>query len=220
MNGRRHSDNLNNLVIASVSLGAERTFILSPRLPAKNGSTKITKELEKQLEGRKSSKFKSVFSCIVSIVLMVRLANGSLVVMQGVFIDYNVCDNDTRSNTRVLEGMLRLKSLLIPARDPERAVGQDRSNKFDFSTTRLGRNHQNLSSARTFCGSVGDPYNLAILTNPTKIITAVIVIKSRKTPTASCQSPYRHNRRPTYHVCDTRPHLPRHSFLSSIDRLA
>ena len=30
---RKHSDNLNNLVIASISLGAERSFILSPRQP-------------------------------------------------------------------------------------------------------------------------------------------------------------------------------------------
>jgi hypothetical protein len=29
----KHSDNLNNLVIASISLGAERSFILSPRQP-------------------------------------------------------------------------------------------------------------------------------------------------------------------------------------------
>lgn len=32
---RKHSDNLNNLVIASISLGAERSFILSPRQPHK-----------------------------------------------------------------------------------------------------------------------------------------------------------------------------------------
>ncbi|OCF36695.1 hypothetical protein I316_01291 [Kwoniella heveanensis BCC8398] len=31
----KHSDNLNNLVIASVSVGAKRTFIMSPRLPNK-----------------------------------------------------------------------------------------------------------------------------------------------------------------------------------------
>lgn len=42
---RKHSDNLNNLVIASVSLGAERTFIMSPRLPSKNarGRGKVNK---------------------------------------------------------------------------------------------------------------------------------------------------------------------------------
>jgi hypothetical protein len=33
---RKHSDNLENLVIASISLGAERSFILSPRVPARN----------------------------------------------------------------------------------------------------------------------------------------------------------------------------------------
>jgi hypothetical protein len=56
LRGRRHSDNLNNLVIASISLGAERTFIMSPRLPAKSMPKKrqISAEEEKSLAGRKN----------------------------------------------------------------------------------------------------------------------------------------------------------------------
>lgn len=49
---RKHSDNLNNLVIASVSLGAERTFIMSPRMP--NGAGK---DGQGDLAGRKSIKW-------------------------------------------------------------------------------------------------------------------------------------------------------------------
>ncbi|KAK1924411.1 hypothetical protein DB88DRAFT_433098, partial [Papiliotrema laurentii] len=64
----RHSDNLNNLVIASVSLGAERTFILSPRLPAKNGREE-DEETMAALQDRENVKW--------------TLENGSLVVMQG-----------------------------------------------------------------------------------------------------------------------------------------
>lgn len=65
---RKHSDNLNNLVIASVSLGAERTFIMSPRLPSKNargrakvpvGALSIAEETEDlALEQRASHKWK------------------------------------------------------------------------------------------------------------------------------------------------------------------
>ncbi|WWC89518.1 uncharacterized protein L201_004442 [Kwoniella dendrophila CBS 6074] len=68
----KHSDNLNNLVIASVSLGAKRKFIMSPRLPGKSGKNagrEITKEMEKDLKGRKNVSWS--------------LDNGSLVVMQG-----------------------------------------------------------------------------------------------------------------------------------------
>ncbi|KAK8864240.1 hypothetical protein IAR55_001486 [Kwoniella newhampshirensis] len=75
----KHSDNLNNLVIASVSLGAERTFIMSPRLPSKTGSrnksspfevgSQSAEQIEKELNGRKNMKW--------------TLGNGSLVVMQG-----------------------------------------------------------------------------------------------------------------------------------------
>nr|XP_019046099.1 hypothetical protein I302_04839 [Kwoniella bestiolae CBS 10118]OCF25029.1 hypothetical protein I302_04839 [Kwoniella bestiolae CBS 10118] len=51
----KHSDNLNNLVIASISLGAERRFIMSPRLPSKAGKqTMPTKEVEEELEARKN----------------------------------------------------------------------------------------------------------------------------------------------------------------------
>jgi alkylated DNA repair dioxygenase AlkB len=54
---RKHSDNLNNLVIASVSLGAERTFIMSPRLPSKARSV-IDKALgENDLDKRKNVKW-------------------------------------------------------------------------------------------------------------------------------------------------------------------
>jgi alkylated DNA repair dioxygenase AlkB len=48
---RKHSDNLNNLVIASVSLGAERTFIMSPRMPSGMG-------MGKEEDGRKNIKWK------------------------------------------------------------------------------------------------------------------------------------------------------------------
>ncbi|WVF71635.1 hypothetical protein IAT40_006443 [Kwoniella sp. CBS 6097] len=74
----KHSDNLNNLVIASVSVGAERTFIMSPRIPSKahNRNRKFTKGTdneddlnEEMLKGRKNVKWV--------------LGNGSLVVMQG-----------------------------------------------------------------------------------------------------------------------------------------
>ncbi|WWC61679.1 uncharacterized protein I303_104264 [Kwoniella dejecticola CBS 10117] len=68
----KHSDNLNNLVIASVSLGAERKFIMSPRLPGKSGKNaggQLTKEDEQNLKGRKNVSW--------------TLGNGSLVVMQG-----------------------------------------------------------------------------------------------------------------------------------------
>jgi hypothetical protein len=53
---RRHSDNLNNLVIASVSLGAERTFIMSPRLPSKSTPKKrqLSADEERSLQGRKN----------------------------------------------------------------------------------------------------------------------------------------------------------------------
>ncbi|CAD6583037.1 MAG: hypothetical protein TREMPRED_003460 [Tremellales sp. Tagirdzhanova-0007] len=65
----RHSDNLNNLVIASISLGAERTFIMSPRVPSRAKKGGAGKDLEEELKGRKNVKW--------------ILANGSLVVMQG-----------------------------------------------------------------------------------------------------------------------------------------
>ncbi len=52
----RHSDNLNNLVIASISLGAERTFILSPRMPSrartKSKSTSLTGAEDATIEAR------------------------------------------------------------------------------------------------------------------------------------------------------------------------
>ena len=54
---RRHSDNLNNLVIASVSLGAERTFIMSPRVPSKAGGNKLDPAVEADLHGRKNVKW-------------------------------------------------------------------------------------------------------------------------------------------------------------------
>lgn len=58
LTGSKHSDNLNNLVIASVSLGAERTFILSPRLPSKSSKDAMDGVTEKDLAGRKNIKFK------------------------------------------------------------------------------------------------------------------------------------------------------------------
>lgn len=58
---RRHSDNLNNLVIASVSLGAERTFIMSPRMPSRSGKGRADKEDEVQdLERRQNVKWTCV----------------------------------------------------------------------------------------------------------------------------------------------------------------
>ncbi|WWC70391.1 uncharacterized protein I206_104341 [Kwoniella pini CBS 10737] len=68
----KHSDNLNNLVIASVSLGAERKFIMSPRVPGKSGKNaggQTPQDIEMQLKGRKNISWK--------------LGNGSLVIMQG-----------------------------------------------------------------------------------------------------------------------------------------
>ncbi|WVQ99252.1 hypothetical protein IAU59_006384 [Kwoniella sp. CBS 9459] len=81
----KHSDNLNNLVIASVSVGAERTFIMSPRMPSKARQARVAMSNEGQrglgsndlrvdlhdekLTGRKNVKWV--------------LGNGSLVVMQG-----------------------------------------------------------------------------------------------------------------------------------------
>ncbi|RXK38521.1 hypothetical protein M231_04153 [Tremella mesenterica] len=63
----KHSDNLNNLVIASISLGVERTFIMTPRIPSRRkGVVEVDEGL---LRGRKSMKWE--------------LGNGSLVVMQG-----------------------------------------------------------------------------------------------------------------------------------------
>ena len=59
---RRHSDNLNNLVIASISLGAERTFVMSPRMPARSGKNKgvdeLSKENEEGLKGRQNQKWR------------------------------------------------------------------------------------------------------------------------------------------------------------------
>lgn len=62
----KHSDNLNNLVIASVSLGAERTFIMSPREPSKNARGRAGRLKDdgqrnidiKDLRDRKSLKWK------------------------------------------------------------------------------------------------------------------------------------------------------------------
>ncbi|WVR07205.1 hypothetical protein IAU60_004246 [Kwoniella sp. DSM 27419] len=71
----KHSDNLNNLVIASVSLGAERKFIMSPRVPARGRNRRdVTgkeagEDEEQALKGRTNVKW--------------ILENGSLVVMQG-----------------------------------------------------------------------------------------------------------------------------------------
>ncbi|ORX36822.1 hypothetical protein BD324DRAFT_651303 [Kockovaella imperatae] len=68
----RHSDNLNNLVIASISLGAKRTFIMSPRLPNRAGRNRgsgLSDIDELSLQSRENKKW--------------TLNNGSLVVMQG-----------------------------------------------------------------------------------------------------------------------------------------
>ncbi|KAL7421542.1 hypothetical protein Q5752_003311 [Cryptotrichosporon argae] len=64
----RHSDNLNNLVIASISLGAERSFVMSPRLPSRARKS-VAGPAAAELSARRNVKWK--------------LANGSLVVMQG-----------------------------------------------------------------------------------------------------------------------------------------
>jgi alkylated DNA repair dioxygenase AlkB len=55
---RKHSDNLNNLVIASISLGAERTFIMSPRLPSKSRKAGDKQDEDESLKGRKNQKWK------------------------------------------------------------------------------------------------------------------------------------------------------------------
>jgi len=56
---RKHSDNLNNLVIASVSLGAERSFILSPRQPHRGrGQTSGEVKLEEPKDDRANIRWK------------------------------------------------------------------------------------------------------------------------------------------------------------------
>ena len=55
----KHSDNLNNLVIASVSLGAERSFILSPRQPHRSrGQTSGELKLEEPKDERANIRWK------------------------------------------------------------------------------------------------------------------------------------------------------------------
>ncbi|GFZ44131.1 hypothetical protein JCM24511_01852 [Saitozyma sp. JCM 24511] len=96
----RHSDNLNNLVIASVSLGAERTFNMSPRLPSKSTPKKrqLSADEERSLQGRKN--------------VRLTLANGSLLVMQG----------RTQEFWKVgwPKPMPLARMLIAPARDPAR----------------------------------------------------------------------------------------------------
>ena len=53
----KHSDNLNNLVIASVSLGADRTFVMSPRMPSRARKSGTDKNVEEDLKGRKNAKW-------------------------------------------------------------------------------------------------------------------------------------------------------------------
>ena len=108
---RRHSDNLNNLVIASVSLGAERTFIMSPRLPAKNGKKKLNEDEERACEGRKTVKWKYVASWAGADT---RLGNGSLVIMQGELAWQSQIKSvlTARPDARVLEGMHSVPPLI------------------------------------------------------------------------------------------------------------
>ncbi|OCF76365.1 hypothetical protein I204_03665 [Kwoniella mangroviensis CBS 8886] len=58
----KHSDNLNNLVIASISLGAERKFIMTPRLPSKTSKNSMTKDVKEGLEDRKKISWISTIS--------------------------------------------------------------------------------------------------------------------------------------------------------------
>ncbi len=62
----RHSDTRENRIIASLSLGAERTFVLTPRLPPGGG---LSAERRKALERRSGTRFP--------------MAHRSMVVMQG-----------------------------------------------------------------------------------------------------------------------------------------
>lgn len=69
---RKHSDNLENLVIASLSLGAPRTLLLHPRMPHKTRGGRASGDLatdDTDLASRE--------------VHRLPLPNGSLFVMQG-----------------------------------------------------------------------------------------------------------------------------------------
>lgn len=68
---RKHSDNLENLVIASLSLGAPRTLVLHPRMPHK---TKTSQKVDEQ--GGEALLTKRE-------IRKLPLPNGSLFVMQG-----------------------------------------------------------------------------------------------------------------------------------------
>ncbi|GMK59173.1 hypothetical protein CspeluHIS016_0701880 [Cutaneotrichosporon spelunceum] len=50
----RHSDTRDNMIIASLSLGAERTFVLSPRLPPRALKEEMSSERKRELEGRRN----------------------------------------------------------------------------------------------------------------------------------------------------------------------
>jgi alkylated DNA repair dioxygenase AlkB len=80
----RHSDTRENRIIASLSLGAERTFVLTPRLPPGGGLSAARK---RALERRSGTRF--------------LMAHGSMVVMQG---RAGRCVADGRPDTGLLEG--------------------------------------------------------------------------------------------------------------------
>jgi hypothetical protein len=54
---RRHSDTRDNGVIASVSVGAPRTFVMTPRLPAKVARIELSPSRRCDLEHRKPTKW-------------------------------------------------------------------------------------------------------------------------------------------------------------------
>lgn len=54
---RRHSDTRENKVIASLSLGAARTFIMTPRLPPREAGIVLTPARKKELEARRNERW-------------------------------------------------------------------------------------------------------------------------------------------------------------------
>lgn len=53
-NPSRHSDTRENKTIASLSLGAARSFIMTPRLPPREAGVALSSARKKELEARTS----------------------------------------------------------------------------------------------------------------------------------------------------------------------
>ncbi|KAL1413588.1 hypothetical protein Q8F55_001363 [Vanrija albida] len=70
----RHSDTRDNVIVASLSVGAERTFVMTPRLPPKASGIVVSPERSAELAVRQTKRWS--------------LANGSLLVMQGMTQDF------------------------------------------------------------------------------------------------------------------------------------